>query len=107
MQSMTLLGAEEVAQAGRSMRGAADEMSRAAANIDNSVSRLIRAMDDALQRYEQKQKRVADEREEWEKWALREQHAYRDERHGLIFFDHGAAGPSWAAWWARSQADER
>lgn len=107
MNTVHLIGAEDVAQAGRNMRGAAEEMSRAAANIDGAVGRLIRVMEDAVQRIENVPAKMDEqrEREEWEKWALREKVAYRDPQYGLCFYDRGAAGPSWQAW--RARADER
>lgn len=47
---VTLLGAEDVRSAGSAMRGAADEMQRAAANIDGSLTRHQQFLDDWLMR---------------------------------------------------------
>lgn len=50
---ITLLGAEQVQSAASTMRSAADEMSRAASNIDGALERHQRFMDDWLSRFEQ------------------------------------------------------
>lgn len=52
---MTLMGAEDVSRAGYSMKSAAEEMSRAAANIDDALRRHQMFMEDWLQRYESAQ----------------------------------------------------
>ncbi len=49
---ITLLGAEQVASAGQYMRGAANDMERAASSISDSVDRLIRAMSEHADRIE-------------------------------------------------------
>jgi hypothetical protein len=48
---MTLLGAEQVASAASTMRGAAADMQRAAASIDASLEQHRRFLDDWLQRF--------------------------------------------------------
>jgi hypothetical protein len=52
MDRVLLVGAEEVASAGRQMREAAAEMNRAAGNMEASVQELKRFMDDWLNRLE-------------------------------------------------------
>jgi hypothetical protein len=49
---VTLLGAEQVASAGQYMRGAANDMERAANTISASVDRLIRALEEHATRVE-------------------------------------------------------
>lgn len=48
----TLLGAEQVQSAASTMRAAADEMQRAATNIDGALERHQRFLDDWLLRFE-------------------------------------------------------
>ena len=48
----TLLGAEDVARAGHNMQAAADQMQRAANQFDESITRLIRAMEEHATRIE-------------------------------------------------------
>lgn len=50
---ITLLGTEQVQSAASTMRSAADEMSRAASNMDGALERHQRFMDDWLSRFEQ------------------------------------------------------
>jgi len=50
---VTLVGAEQVQSAASTMRSAADEMQRAAQNIEGSFERHQRFLDDWLQRFEQ------------------------------------------------------
>ena len=52
MNTMHLIGSEDVARAGNSMRQAADEMQRAANQFEESVQRMQRAMDDRASRME-------------------------------------------------------
>jgi hypothetical protein len=47
---VTLMGAKQVQSAGSAMRSAADEMSRAASSISNSLEMHQRWMDDWLMR---------------------------------------------------------
>jgi hypothetical protein len=47
---VSLLGAEDVALAGRNISGAADQMERAASSMDSFAERLIRALDDHAMR---------------------------------------------------------
>ena len=47
---VNLLGAEDVARAGRSIQSAAEEMRRAASSIDETMSRSRQFMDDWLER---------------------------------------------------------
>ena len=49
---ITLMGAEAVQSAGYAMKGAAEQMSRAASNIDQSLIMHQRFMDDWLRRLE-------------------------------------------------------
>lgn len=49
---VTLVGAEEVGSAGRSMRSAADEMRAAANQIEESLSRHRAFLDDWLTRFD-------------------------------------------------------
>lgn len=49
---ITLLGAEEVARASHRMQSAAEQMSRAAGNMDEVLERHRRWQDDWLQRFE-------------------------------------------------------
>jgi len=49
---MTLLGSEQVQSAGNRMASAADQMSRAASSISDSLSQNQRFLDDWLQRLE-------------------------------------------------------
>jgi uncharacterized protein YukE len=49
---VTLIGAEEVGRAGQNMRQAADEMQRAANQINDTVERFIRALDEHAARIE-------------------------------------------------------
>jgi hypothetical protein len=51
-QYITLIGVEEVSRAASRMVDAADRMSQVAANIDGSLERHQRFMDDWLQRFE-------------------------------------------------------
>lgn len=50
---MTLVGAEDVSRAGSRMESAANEMSRAASNIDHIMERHQRFLDDWLCRFEE------------------------------------------------------
>lgn len=50
---VTLMGAEQVQTAGHAMSRAAEQMSRAAGSIDDSLLRHQRFLDDWLQRLEQ------------------------------------------------------
>lgn len=52
MQSMHLRGSEDVLRAASSMRNAAEEMTRAAANIEGSLERFRMWADEALMRLE-------------------------------------------------------
>ncbi len=49
---ITLIGADNVATAGRQMMGAAETMRHVADNIDGSLERHHRFMDDWLMRFE-------------------------------------------------------
>jgi hypothetical protein len=49
---VTLVGAEDVRRAGQNMSQAADEMLRAANQINDTVERLIRALDEHAARIE-------------------------------------------------------
>jgi hypothetical protein len=49
---ITLLGAEAVERAARSISESADQMQRAAETIDHSAERMIRALDETAQRIE-------------------------------------------------------
>jgi hypothetical protein len=49
---ITLLGAEQVQTAANTMRNAAEEMSRAASNLDYALENHRRYMDDWLSRFE-------------------------------------------------------
>ena len=49
---MTLMGAEDVSRAGHRMVAAAEQMSRAAGTIDDSLFRHQRFLEDWLQRLE-------------------------------------------------------
>lgn len=49
---VTLVGAEEVARAGHNMRAAADEMQRAANQINETIERFTRALDEHAARIE-------------------------------------------------------
>lgn len=53
MQNVYLIGAEEVSRAANTMRSAAEQMSRVATNIDGSLERFQRFMEDWLVRFEQ------------------------------------------------------
>lgn len=50
---ITLLGAEDVARAGSLMRSAAEEMSRAAASMEESLQRHRQAQEEFLTRFEE------------------------------------------------------
>lgn len=52
METIHLIGAEQVERAAHAMGGAAEAMLRAALNMDNAADRLIRALDDAVARFE-------------------------------------------------------
>lgn len=52
MESIYLNGAEDVRSAGNTMSNAADEMKRAAGNIDYTMQQHQRFLDDWLQRFE-------------------------------------------------------
>lgn len=52
METVHLIGAEDVRSAGNTISGAADEMKRAAGNIDYALQQHQRFMDDWLQRFE-------------------------------------------------------
>lgn len=52
MENVYLLGSEEVSRAGQAMRAAADDMQRAAMNIDGAFERHQRFLDDWLARFE-------------------------------------------------------
>lgn len=49
---VTLMGADDVRSAGNRMASAAEEMQRAAANIDGALDRHQRFLDDWLLRFE-------------------------------------------------------
>jgi len=49
---VTLMGAEQVQSAGNRMSSAAEQMSRAASSIDESLRQHQRFLDDWLQRFE-------------------------------------------------------
>lgn len=53
MDSIHLIGAEDVQRAGHHISVAAEQMGRAAGNIDESLERHRRFLDDWLQRFEQ------------------------------------------------------
>lgn len=48
----TLLGADDVLKASHNMRSAANDMQRAADNLDSTLERHRRAMEDWLQKFE-------------------------------------------------------
>ncbi len=52
METIHLHGSEDVSRAGHNMRSAAEDMQRAAANIDHSLMIFQRFLDDWLQRFE-------------------------------------------------------
>lgn len=52
MDTITLIGAEDVRAAGRNVQGAAQEMKAAASYIEDSLERHRRFLDDWLQRLE-------------------------------------------------------
>lgn len=52
METVLLIGHEDVARAGHNIAGAADTMNRAAGNLDEVLMRHQRFMDDWLQRFE-------------------------------------------------------
>lgn len=49
---ITLVGADQVQSAAGTMRGAAEEMRRAASQIDDALSRHQRFLDDWIMRFE-------------------------------------------------------
>ena len=53
METIHLTGAEEVAQAGRNISGAADTMQRASNNIEGSLANHRQFLDDWLGRFEE------------------------------------------------------
>lgn len=53
MESISLMGSEEVSRAGRNMVSAASDMQRAAATIDESLRRHETFLDDWLLRFEE------------------------------------------------------
>ena len=53
MESISLMGSEEVARAGYRMKEAAELMARSAATIENSNQQLLGGIDAALIRYEE------------------------------------------------------
>ncbi len=53
MDNVYLLGSDAVERGGNSIRNAADDMTRAAANIEGALERHQRFMDDWLDRYQQ------------------------------------------------------
>lgn len=53
MQTIYLMGAENVARAGHQLAAAASEMSRAAASMEETLHRHRQMMDDWLNRLEQ------------------------------------------------------
>ncbi len=52
MESIYLHGSEDVARAGITIAGAADQMSRAAGSIDESLSRFLRELEGLVSRLE-------------------------------------------------------
>lgn len=63
METIVLMGAEDVSRAGHNMSNAAEEMKRAAAQIEDSLFRHQRFLDDWLIRLEQiMTKEASDER---------------------------------------------
>ena len=52
METMHLIGSEQVERAAYAMRSAAEAMERAAGNMDGTAERLIRALDEAATRIE-------------------------------------------------------
>lgn len=52
METMHLIGAEDVRAAANTMRSSADEMQRAASQIDHSLAQHQRFLDDWLQRFQ-------------------------------------------------------
>lgn len=59
MERILLVGTEAVENAGAAMRNAAEGMKQAAVNIDASLERQQRFMDDWLQRFESVLREVA------------------------------------------------
>ena len=49
---ITLMGAEQVSSAGHTMRSAAEQMGRAASEMDSALHRHQQFLDDWLQRFE-------------------------------------------------------
>ena len=52
MESMVLMGAEQVGRAGHNMSSAAEQMNRAAGQIDEALRQHQRFLDDWLLRFE-------------------------------------------------------
>jgi hypothetical protein len=53
MESIVLIGAEDVSRAGHNMQSAAEQMSRAVGNLSEVLERHQRFMDDWLDRFAQ------------------------------------------------------
>lgn len=60
MNSIHLIGAEDVRRAGGSMLEAANNMQRAASHIDDSMARHQRFMEDWLMRFENALEKIND-----------------------------------------------
>lgn len=57
---VTLLGAEEVSRAGSQMKSAAEDMSRAAASISESVYRYVRTTEELIMSLERLATKIED-----------------------------------------------
>ena len=53
MDSMILIGAEEVSSAARQLRSAAEQINQATANLEGAIFRQQQFMDDWLMRFEE------------------------------------------------------
>lgn len=99
-----LLGAEEVSQAARNICGAADQITRAAEYIDNTVDRLVRVLEDHASRIEaaiaepEPRRVVVSERvqDADRRWITREKGPAMFLRWGMVYeeFDNGVGNQS-------------
>ena len=64
MDYVTLMGAEQVANAGYAIRQAAENMSSAAGNMDHTLSMFLRNFEELVYRFEAAAKMMAEGKEE-------------------------------------------
>ena len=66
MEAVTLVGAEQVAEAGQTIRRAAEQMQLAAGQIDEAQTRYLRQFEELVERMEQAQQPVTNVTNTWD-----------------------------------------